>query len=97
MGLAEACHHLVIPALRIGEFLVDERHPAEATRQGGSEIRIRQIPFETDALLAVALEEKDRRRPDGFKPVEPCRMFFDVGCDRHEVLVDEVGCFLVGV
>ena len=97
MGLAKARHHVVVPALRIGVFLVHERDPAEATRQGSHEIGICQIPFETAALLPVAVEEKDSRRPDRFKSVEPCGMFLDVSFDWHEMPVDEVGCFLVGV
>ena len=97
MGLAKAGHHVIVPALRIGVLLVHERDAAEAARQGSHEIGICQIAFETDALLPIAVEEKDSRRPDRFKSVEPCRMFFDVRFDRHEMLMDEVGCFLIGV
>jgi hypothetical protein len=76
---------------------VHERDAAEAARQRRQEVGIRQISFETNALLAVAVEEKDRRRPDRVESVEPCRMLFDVGFDRYEMLVDEVGCFLIAV
>ena len=97
IGLAKARHHVVVPALRVGVFLVHERDPAETTCQGCHEFGIWQISFDTDALLPVAVEEQDRRRPDRVKSVEPRRMFFDVGFDRDEMLVDEVACFGIGV
>jgi len=97
MRLAKPCHHVVVAALRVREFLVDERNPAEATRQRRDEIAVRQVPFKADTLLALAVEEKDRWRPRRIKPVEPCRMLFDMRFDRHEVFVDEVGGLLIGV
>ena len=83
-------HHLVIPALRVGVLLLDERDPAQAAHQRGVEIGVRQIAFETDALSAVAVEEEHRRRPDRLEAMEPRRMFLDVGFDRDELLVDEL-------
>src|SRR5436190_9411212 len=97
MRLPKPRDHVVVPALRIGVFLVHERDPAETSRQGSHEIGVWQIAFETDALLSVAVEEKHSRRPHRVESVEPSRMLLDMRFDRHEMLVDEVGRLLVAV
>ena len=88
---------LVMPAFCIGIFLVNKRNSTEAALQRSYKIFIREVTFQSDSLLAVAVEQKHGRRPDGIETVEPRWMFLYVGVDRKEILVDEVGGLLIAV
>jgi len=97
MGMPKACHHVAVPALRIGIFLVHEGDSTQSALQRSFEIFIRQIAFQSHAFPALAVEQKHGGRPDGIETMEPSRMFLDVGFDGQEILVDEIGGFLVFV
>jgi len=97
MGIAKACHNVVIPTLRIGIFLVYECDSAQATLQSGNEIVVREIAFESHPFFARAVEEKYSRGPDGVETMEPCRVLLDVGFDGQEILLDKLRSFLIFV
>jgi hypothetical protein len=95
MGLGKARDHVAVPALSIGVFLAHECDPAQTSLKSTEKIGFRQIAFQSDALLTVAVEEKHRRRPHSFETVEPGRMFLDVRFDGEEILVDEVSGLII--
>jgi hypothetical protein len=71
------------------------------TRQPNFQTRAKpvcgQVAFNPIAFLTVGFRNKNRRRPDRIEAFEPCGMFFDMGFERDEGLVDEVGSFLIAV
>jgi hypothetical protein len=87
--------YVAIPFLRIAILLASEREAPKAIHKSSVEIIIRQITFESDMLFSVAIEQEHRRSPDCTKAVEPGRVFLYVSFDRKEVVVDELGSFLV--
>ena len=54
-----------------------------------------KIAFQARTLLALAIEQEHRRRPDRIKAVKPCRVFLNVSFQRKEVFVDELRSLLI--
>ena len=63
MRFAEARDYVVVPSFRFGKALLREGDPAQTAVQSRDKIGIRQIALESDALLAIAVEEKHGRGP----------------------------------
>jgi len=95
--LPKARDHIVIPALRIDIFLLHECDPTETALQSNEKIGVWQIAFQSHAFLAIAVEEKHGRGPNGIKAVEPGWMFLDMDFDGKEILVNEVSGLLLRV
>ena len=53
------------------------------------ELILRQVTFDPIALDALRIQDQDGRGPARIEPMEPCRMFLDMGFDREEIRVDE--------
>ena len=95
MGLAKAREHLVVPALRIRIFLMHEGDAAKTAHESGHKVAVRKVTFYSHPLLAIAVEEKHRRRPHRVKAVEPRRMLLDMGFYRDKLLLNELSSFLI--
>ena len=95
MGMPKACHYVAVPALRISIFLVHECDSTQSALERSPEIFIGQIAFQAYAFLALAVEQKHGGRPDGIEAMEPSRMLLGVGFDGQEILLNEIGGFLV--
>jgi len=93
----ELCDDLVVAPLRIGEFLLHERKPANAAAQPSIEISRRQVPFEPNTFLSTAVEQQDCRRPDRTETVKPGGVLLDVRLNGEKVGLDEVGRLLIRV
>ena len=57
----------------------------------------RQITFDAVAFVTFRIQDQNRRRPDSVESFEVRGMFFDVGFERDEVFVDEVGSIFVRI
>src|SRR3974390_2661141 len=90
MRASKLSDHLPIPPLRIRIFFPKERHAPQTIHQSGREIAFRQIAFESRTLLAIAIKEEHRGRPNRIKAVEPGWVFLYVSFDRKEVFMDEI-------
>jgi hypothetical protein len=97
MGLAELCYDLVVPLLRVAEFLLHECNPAETATQCRVEIAAGKVAFKSEALFAGAIEEQNGGRPDRVEAMEPSRVLLDVRFDRQEMRFDEIGRLLIPV
>lgn len=78
-----------VPALGFGELLAQEGQAAEAGAQPGVEVGAAEVAFVADALAAIAIEEQNRRGPDGLEALEPGRVNLDVSGDGQEMLLEE--------
>jgi hypothetical protein len=95
--VAETVDDLGIEFLRIGELLVHERHARNAHLKSCAEPVFRQIAFDAGPFDAFRIQDQNRRRPDRVEAFEVRGMFLDVRFKWDEVLIDEVGGFLIGI
>lgn len=95
--IAEAIYYLLVEFLRVGELLVHKRHARNAHLQSRANPILRQITFDAIALDAFRIKDQNRRRPNRVEAFEVRRMFFDVGCEWDEALIDEVSDFRIRV
>ena len=93
--MAETIHDFRIQLLRVGELLVHERHACEAHLQTRAKPILRQIAFDAVAFDAFEIQNENRGRPNRVEAFEVRGMFFYVRFEWDEVLVDEVGGFLI--
>ena len=56
---------------------------------------LRQITFDSVALDGFGIHNEQSRRPQRIESLEPCGMFFDVGFERYEGLMNEICDFLI--
>lgn len=97
MRISKAGDHMAIPSFRVSVLFLNECDPAEAAGESSDKIFVVQIAFQSHPLFAIAVEQQHRWCPHRTKPVEPCRVLFNVCFDRQEVLVDEVRGLLICV
>ena len=97
MRLGEARDYVVVPTLRIRILFVHEGDAAEAVLKSGDKVCVWQIAFQSHAFFAIAVEEKDGRRPNGIKAMKQDWAFFDMGGYGKEVLMDEICDLLIVV
>lgn len=86
MRIAKASDHIAAPPFCIGVFLLHEGDGTETADETGDEIAVRQIAFQSRTLLALAIEQEHRRRPDRIKAVKPCRVFLNVSLSGRKFL-----------
>lgn len=92
-----ASSDLVIPSRSFLIFFVDESNAPEAAFERGEKIFVGQIAFEPHLFFAFAVEQQHARSPYSAEAMEPGRVFFNVGFDGDEILLDEICGLLVFV
>ena len=95
--IAETICDFRIQPLRVCELLVHERHPRNAQLETSAKPLLRQIAFDAVAFDTFGIKDQNRGRPNRVEAFEVRGMFLDMRFKRDEVLIDEVGGFVIGI
>ena len=93
--VAVMLEHVRISALRLSPVFAHERNARQTQLQLSAKLNNRQIAFDAITFNAIWIEYERGWRPHGVEAMKVSGMLFDVCRERHEVVVDEGGGFVV--
>ena len=96
-GRRELLDHLGINLLGVREFLLHEVQACDGHVQVRVKPVLRQITFDSIALLTVGIQDQNCRRPESVESFEPRGMFFYVSFERDESLMNKACDFLIRI
>jgi len=96
-GVAVPLGYFRVELVGVGKLLLHELDASDCHLQAGLEPVLGQITFDSVTLDTLRIHHQDRGRPQRREPLKPGRMFFDMGSERNEGLINEVGSFLIRV
>jgi len=89
--------HSFVNPFSVGKFLLHESQPGHGHFQTRTKPLFWQIAFDPVALLSVGIRYQDGRCPESVEAFEPRGMFFDMGFERDESLMNKVCDFLIRI